>query len=985
MIVWLDCETRSRCNLITRGGYVYAGDPSTEALRIGYAIDDGPVQMWEPSYLAGGSLDLSELQRIARMPDLQIRAHNAAFDRLILNRVLGLNIPLEAFYCTATQARANCMPGSLEDIGRFIGTGMRKDYRGKQLIKALSIPRADGSFDDDPALMKEMAEYCATDVRVMREASKAMRELTEEELLDYHVNERINDLGVRIDVDLCKAALPYTDAEVQSFQAKVLELTDGEITTVRSPKLREWVKAHVGPEALKLMGVYRKDKKTGEERKKYSIDKAVRANLIAFSEENPDEVPPIVKEVIQCTDNLWASSTAKFRKLLDMADPEDQRVRGAFVFAGGSATGRASSYGAQVHNFPRKCAKEPEKVRAALIAGRKIVPEFGARVSDVLKGMLRAAMIPADGHVFVLADWSSVEGRVNPWLANTELAERKLDIYREHRDPYIINAMAMYGCSYDEVTKEQRQVGKVMELALSYMGGKGSFATFSRNFGVAFTVDEVQSAIQVWQRANQWCLQSGRALERAYIGAMRHPGKEFSAGRITYYFDGVHLWFMLPSGRVLNYPFATHDAEGISYAKSSWKPAQDATEWPRARLWPGLALENCWAKDTKIVTKAGLKSIVDITNSDEIWDGFAWVTSDGAVFNGEQETTAWIGTRVTKNHQIYDGTQWKSVMDLDVYTTNGCLKLGRSLVPAEFWPLKLRGLLGWCAHAVWNLSWPRGTYAEGLKGCAENAVLSKLRRTKTKNRLYQILKLDRYGYIVFLGRSLAARIQSIKRMLTTEGGVLRSIASGWRIKTHGFATFKHYLGGMLYGLTSTGSIITRATYRGISAWFRGKRTYKIGEIRDWSGIKAKMCPSQNFGEKFALSGVATTRLPTTLKQDDQGMKSQSAIKKREIVYDIMNCGPRHQYMVMTDYGPVIAHNCTQATSNDLLRHALRELDDLYYRIPLHVHDEIVLEVPKDKVDQAIKDLTRYMTKDLPAWAAGLPLEIEVKTLSRYGK
>jgi DNA polymerase len=43
---------------------------------------------------------------------------------------------------------------------------------------------------------------------------------------------------------------------------------------------------------------------------------------------------------------------------------------------------------------------------------------------------------------------------------------------------------------------------------------------------------------------------------------------------------------------VLCYPFAKLDADGVTYAKAAWKPAADAKEWPRARLWKGLACEN---------------------------------------------------------------------------------------------------------------------------------------------------------------------------------------------------------------------------------------------------------------------------------------------------------------------------------------------------------------------------------------------------------
>jgi hypothetical protein len=70
----------------------------------------------------------------------RIAAHNAAFERLIFWYVLQIDFDLEQFYCTATQARANCAPGSLEDVGRFAGAGMRKDHRGSQLIRLLWHP-----------------------------------------------------------------------------------------------------------------------------------------------------------------------------------------------------------------------------------------------------------------------------------------------------------------------------------------------------------------------------------------------------------------------------------------------------------------------------------------------------------------------------------------------------------------------------------------------------------------------------------------------------------------------------------------------------------------------------------------------------------------------------------------------------------------------------------------------------------------------------
>jgi DNA polymerase len=567
-MIWIDFETRSRCDLKAKGVYNYAQDLSTEVLCMSYAFDDDEVQTWTSGPL----------------PDFtghMIYAHNAAFERLIFWYVLQQNYPLESFYCTATQARANCAPGGLEDVGRFAGAAMKKDHRGAQLIRLLSIPKADGSFNNDPTLMAEMIAYCEQDVRAMRAVSKAMRPLSADELADYHVNERINDRGLMVDVPLCQAAVKYAGAEMDEIQKIVAEVTEGQITSVRSPKMREWVLERVGPEAKKLMW-------TGE---KYSIDKTVRANLLAM--ENHDEVPSDVAEVIQCADDLWASSVAKFSRLSSLADEEDARVRGAFVFAGGSATGRASSYGAQVHNLPRKSAKDPEAVRTAMVRGHEIVPRFEKRITDVLKKMLRPAIVAAPGNVLIAYDWSAIEGRVHPWLSNCPAGEEKLDVFRSGLDPYKVNASATFRVDYADVSGDQRQVGKVQELALGFLGGAGAFEVFGRAYGIHLSTGEVARAVEGWRRANPWAMQHGTQLEQAYLRAMRNKGHEFSAGRIVYLFDGQTLWYSLPSGRVLCYPNAKFDEEGnVTYTKAAWKPAADATEWPRARLWRGLACEN---------------------------------------------------------------------------------------------------------------------------------------------------------------------------------------------------------------------------------------------------------------------------------------------------------------------------------------------------------------------------------------------------------
>ena len=604
-ILWIDFETRSRCDLPAYGAYNYAQDASTDVLCMSYAFDDEDVQTWVPG---------QPFPARVKNHKGQIRAHNAAFERLIFWYVLQIDYDLEQFYCTATQARANCAPGNLEDAGRFAGAGMRKDHRGKQLIRLLCLPQGDGTFREDAALMAEMVAYCEQDVRAMRALAATQRPLSDQELADYHVNERINDRGVLLDKPLAEAAVRYASAELTEIQDLVREITEGAVQSVRSPKMREWVLERVGPEAIKLATVYKDD--VG----KLSIDKTVRANLLVLAEENPLEVPPEVAEVIQCADDLWASSVAKFSRAAKLADTEDHRVRGAFVFAGGSATGRASSYGLQVHNFPRKCADDPALVRQAMVRGHQIVPTYGTRITDVLKQMLRPALTPSQGKRLVVADWASIEARVTPWASGE--GDAKLELFRTGEDVYKVNAAATFKVPVKDVTKDQRQIGKVQELACGFAGGVGAFAAMGRAYGLALPEHEAKRMVDGWRKANPWSVRYWQSLEEGYHRAMRNVGKPFKAGLVTYFYDGLHLWYELPSGRILCYPFARFEEGNVTYAKAAWKPAQDAKEWPRARLWKGLACENITQAIANDILRYSLRQLeplgVVLTVHDEI-------------------------------------------------------------------------------------------------------------------------------------------------------------------------------------------------------------------------------------------------------------------------------------------------------------------------------------------------------------------------------
>ena len=100
------------------------------------------------------------------------------------------------------------------------------------------------------------------------------------------------------------------------------------------------------------------------------------------------------------------------------------------------------------------------------------------------------------------------------------------------------------------------------------------------------------------------------------------------------------------------------------------------------------------------------------------------------------------------------------------------------------------------------------------------------------------------------------------------------------------------------------------------------------------------------------------------------------------VYDLLNCGPRSRFTVLTEAGPVVVHNCTQAVCRDVLAEGLLRLEANGFPIVLHVHDEAVAEVPIGT--RALEEFIQILTV-VPSWAEGFPISASGWTGERYRK
>jgi len=186
----LDLETYSETP-ISYGAYRYA--ESAEILLMAYALDDGPVQVWdkvliEDARAYGGDgmfpVDMpTDLYAALTDEKVIICAHNANFDRVVLKRILPALCPaIPRWRDTLARALAHGLPGSLDALGDVLhlAQDQRKLKTGRQLVQLFSKPRPKtaklrrATQDTHPAEWQRFVEYARQDIEALRAIDKKL-------------------------------------------------------------------------------------------------------------------------------------------------------------------------------------------------------------------------------------------------------------------------------------------------------------------------------------------------------------------------------------------------------------------------------------------------------------------------------------------------------------------------------------------------------------------------------------------------------------------------------------------------------------------------------------------------------------------------------------------------------------------------------------------------------------------------------------------
>jgi DNA polymerase len=561
MTVSIDFETRSAVDLRKTGVYKYAADPSTDIWCMAYKApwsDD--VLVWQPgderdTYLedwvmAGGLLS----------------AWNANFERTIWNEIMVSRYQwpatrIKQWRCTMAQASAMGLPRALGQAAAVLGVEEQKDKTGAALMLRMARPRkvnADGSYTwwNTKDKVEALVAYCRQDVRTELSVAEVLNEMPDSERRLYQLDQRINDRGVALDVDLVHRVKALAGNASIEIDAEIQRLTKGQVkAATNGMDLVAWLNSH---------GIATK-----------SVDKQTVARLLTS-----DKLHPVIREVLTLRQNGAKSSTAKYDAMLHAVNG-DGRMRGLLVYHG-AATGRWSGKLVQPQNFPRPQKKQDEldEIIAKLKADGD-VSEHGAG-TVLASDLLRSMLVAEDGHRLMFADYSAIEARVLAWVAGqNDLVET----FRKGGDVYKEMASAIYNVDVENVTDGQRQVGKMAILGCGYgMGGK-RFAEQCATMGIKVDEDEAKRIVAVYREKNDRIALYWRNIEQDFVEMVKEAGR---VGTIP---------LPLPSGRSLTY----HNPR-IIQRETPWGAMRDTAQvdtlnsvtrqWVSQIIWGGLLTEN---------------------------------------------------------------------------------------------------------------------------------------------------------------------------------------------------------------------------------------------------------------------------------------------------------------------------------------------------------------------------------------------------------
>ena len=533
----IDVETFSDVDISKCGAYKYAESPSFEILLFAYAADGGEVQVVD---LAAGEKIPQEILAALTDDNVIKWAFNANFERICLSRYLSdvgflrdAFLSPESWHCTMVWAAYMGLPLSLAAVGSVLGLEEQKMSEGKSLIRYFCTPctatKTNGGrvrnlpchAPDKWAMFKA---YNKRDVKVEMAIQHRLAKFPVPNFLwdEYHLDQAINDRGIRIDMAFVDNAIAIDARSRDELSGRMKQLT-GLDNPNSVQQMKGWLSQH-GAETD-------------------SLDKKAVLELLK-------NAPSELAEVLSLRQQLAKSSVKKYIAMKNVSCA-DHRARGTFRFYGANRTGRFSGKNIQLQNLPQNYMEHLEDVRTLVRRGDfESLNVLYDSVPNVLSQLIRTAFLPKEGRKFIVADFSAIEARVLSWLAKERW---RMDVFESNGDIYCATAGRMFHCNVVKHGENGhlRQKGKQAELACGYGGSVGALKAFGA-LESGMKEDELKSLVDAWRAANTNIVEFWWAVDRAAKGCIKERSTKVTHG-IRFIYQSGMMFIELPSGRRLSY------------------------------------------------------------------------------------------------------------------------------------------------------------------------------------------------------------------------------------------------------------------------------------------------------------------------------------------------------------------------------------------------------------------------------------------------
>lgn len=934
--LFIDIETSSTTDLSKAGVYRYAESEDFQILLFAFSFDGDPVEVIDmkhfeamPDFLIEALLD----------PDVIKVAHNAAFERICLSRYfqdLGMLDEHEFldpgdWQCSMVHAATLGLPLSLDQLSQVLNLERPKLKEGRALIKMFCNGPVE---NEDPEKWQLFKEYNKRDVEAEIEIEYRLIKFPVRASIwtEYQLDQKINDAGVLVDINLATNALEISETAKESLIKRLQEMTG--LENPNSPsQMKEWLlQQNLPTDTLN--------------------QKAMKALM--------EKASPKVREVLALRNQLAMASVKKYEAMLNSAC-SDGRIRGMFQFYGAIRTGRYSGRIVQLQNLPRNKMPDLKEARS-LVADKNIqaLEMLYDDIPDTLSQLIRTALIAPDGKDFIVADFSAIEARVLSWLAEEEWRQT---VFKENGDIYCETASRMFKVPVVKhgVNGDLRQKGKQAELACI---AKGELVLTDKGL---VPIEDVRLDHRLWDGEN-WVTHEG-VIEKGIGEVIKYEGLRATKDHVVWIkgsqkpiqfgkaaSSGTHL-IQTGNGR---HPIRLGDNHLSTKAlepevESLLCPnkVQRMRKYPMARSqsitkrkvkrMPGLFAKT---EDPNLARKAINRSQKPMRERKRPRIQKLWCSRDQISFcicdRSRTVSHVFISAAFTTSGNRSNRYKWK----LRAGKHSICFSRAKSSKQAQHRLKRVQArvlaLFPKCgSQKTRPRIYPRTNHQTSRGLC--KTKMQGMETDLSKTRLYDIRNAGPHHRFTVSNKLVhncgyGGSVGAMKAMGALDFGMkeeeLKPLVDSWR----------------------------EANPKIVKYWWAVDAAIKKA-IRTKQPVFLK-----NLVFSYS-SGILFIQLPSGRSLAYPKPKIESNEYGTESV-TYMGLGLNKKWERLESYGPKFVENITQAISRDLLMNAMSNCRN--YKIVAHVHDEIIVEA---EPDLSVETVCNRMCK-LPSWANGLVLNAE---------